>query len=396
MRIILYSGKGGVGKTSLSAATAVRCAEIGYRTIVLSTDSAHSLSDSLGKEIGPEKTKIAPNLFAQEINVQRELRINWGEIKSFIVDFLNKQGMDDLVAEEFAIMPGMEELFSLLRVKDYYDKKEFDLIIIDCAPTAATIRMLGFPDIIRWYMERFFHVERRVVKVIKPVVERIYKDNVVLPTDEFYFSIEDLYQRIDSLKHILIDPKQTTVRLVFNPEKMVIKESQRAFTYLNLFGHCVDAVIANRVLPNSVDDDYFNNWKKIQQKYLRLAEDVFHPLPILKAELYEEEMIGQKRLSDLARQVFGKHDPAEIFYEENPYRIEREKDRYHLLIKIPFADKSDIEMWVAGDELILEWGNFRSNTMLPTSLINRKLEGAQYIEDHLKVTFGSHQGSSPD
>jgi arsenite-transporting ATPase len=392
MRIILYSGKGGVGKTSLSAATAVRCAEIGHRTIVLSTDSAHSLSDSLGKEIGPEKTQIAPNLFAQEINVQRELRANWGQIKSFIVDLLNKQGMDNLVAEEFSVLPGMEELFSLLRLKEYYDQNEFDLAIIDCAPTAATIRMLGFPDIIRWYMERFFHVERRVVKVIKPVVERIY-DNVVLPTDEVYFSMEELYQKIDSLKNVLSDPKQTTVRLVFNPEKMVIKESQRAFTYLNLFGHSVDAVIANRLLPDTVNDPYFKKWKKIQQKYLNLAKDIFHPLPILKAKLFEEEMLGQEQLLEFARQVFGDKDPADIFHEERPYRIERDKDRYHLLIKIPFVDKSDIDMWVAGDELILQWGNFRSNTILPTNLLDRKLEEAKYIDEHLRVTFGKYNGS---
>lgn len=392
MRTILYSGKGGVGKTSLSAATALRCAELGHRTILLSTDSAHSLSDSLNKEVGPEKTEITPNLFAQEINVQRELRENWGQVKSFIVEFLNKQGMDDLVAEEFAILPGMEELFSLLRLKEYYDRNEFDLAIIDCAPTGATIRMLGFPDIIRWYMERFFHVERRIVKLIKPVVERIY-DNIVLPTDEVYFSIEEMYQKIDSLKKVLSDPKQTTVRLVFNPEKMVIKESQRAFTYLSLFGYSVDAVIANRILPDSVDDPYFEKWKKIQRKYMLYAKKAFHPLPIMNAELFAEEMFGPKLLLNLARQVFGDRDPAEIFYEERPYRIERDNDRYYLFIKIPFVDKSEIDMWVAGDELILQWGNFRSNTMLPSNLLDRKLERAQYFDDHVRVTFGGHNDS---
>ncbi len=174
---------------------------------------------------------------------------------------------------------------------------------------------------------------------------------------------------------------------------MVIKESQRAFTYLNLFGHCVDTVIANRLLPDKVDDPYFANWKKIQQKYLGLADNIFHPIPILKATLFEEEMIGQKQLSKLAKQVFGKRDPAEIFYGERPYQIERENDKYHLMIKIPFADKKDIDMWIAGDELILEWGNFRSNTMLPTNLINRSLEGAKYIDNHLRVTFGEFDSS---
>jgi arsenite-transporting ATPase len=244
MRIILYTGKGGVGKTTISAATAVRCAELGHKTIVMSTDPAHSLADSLDCKIGVKPKKMSENLVAEEINVHEELKKNWGRIQTYIKKFLKSRGFEDLMAEEFAVFPGMEELFSLLKLREYAENESYEVAIIDCAPTASTVRMLSVPDVIRWYMDRFFDIERRIVKTVRPIAERITK--VPFPTDDVYDSVEELFHKVEGMKDILTDSKKASIRLVFNPEKMVIKESQRAYSYLNLFGFTVDAVIANR------------------------------------------------------------------------------------------------------------------------------------------------------
>jgi arsenite-transporting ATPase len=395
MRIILYTGKGGVGKTCISAATAVKCANLGYKTVVLSTDAAHSLSDSLDIPIGDEIKQITPKLYAQEINVQHEMRRNWGQIKSFIVDFLSKQGMKGLIAEEFAIFPGMEELFSLLKLKEYHEQQQFDLAIIDCAPTGSTMRLLNMPNILGWYMEHFFHLERRIVKMVKPVVEKVY-NNVLLPTDEVYFSVEDLYSRISGLQEILTDPDQCSVRLVCNPEKMVIKESQRAYTYLSLFGFTVDAVVANKVLPPTVKDPYFAKWQEIQQKYMEYARAAFHPLTVFQARLFDNEMVGLEALEVLGETIYQEQDPAQIFYREKPFSIEKNNGGYDLYIKLPFADKRDMNMWVKGDELILEIGNFKTNTLLPGNLINLPLKEAVFQDHRLKVTFGGELHESAE
>ncbi len=395
MRIILYTGKGGVGKTCISAATAVKCAKLGYRTVVLSTDSAHSLSDSMDIPIGDEIKRISPNLYAQEVNVQHEMRLNWGDIKSFIVDFLNKQGMTGLIAEEFAIFPGMEELFSLLKIKQYYEEAQFDVAIIDCAPTGSTMRMLNMPDIMRWYMERFFHLERRIIKLVKPVMEKIY-DNVLLPTDEVYFSVEELYARIRGLHKILTDPDICSVRLVCNPEKMVIKESQRAYTFLSLFGFTVDAVVANKVLPESVKDPYFAKWQEIQQKYMEYARQAFHPLTIFQAQLFDDEMVGLNLLEKMGESIFQEQDPAQVFLREKPFTIEKNGSGYDLYLKLPCANKDDMNMWVKGDELILEIGNFKSNTLLPGNLVNLPLKEAVFQGQKLKITFGGDSDERPE
>lgn len=386
MRIILYTGKGGVGKTSLSAATAVHCAELGHRTVVLSTDAAHSLADSFDMKIGDRLHKLGNNLFAQEINVQRELRENWGTIKGFITESLKKKGMDELMAEEFAIFPGLEELFSLLRLKELYESGEYDVAIIDCAPTGATIRMLGVPDVFRWYFDKFFHLERRIAKVIKPVVERIYNE-VLLPTDEVFFSVEEIYERVYDLNHVLTDSEITSVRLVCTPENMVIKETQRAYTYLNMFGYGVDAVIANRVLPELSEKSYFHKWKKIQQKYLKYADKTFQPLKVLRSPLFDTEMVGIKQLKKMSKEVFGDSDPADVFHKEKPFKLEKENGCVYLSVRIPYARKEQIGVWVRGEELVLEWGDFKANTLLPNNLLDMNLKGAHYKDGYLKITF---------
>jgi arsenite-transporting ATPase len=386
MRIILYTGKGGVGKTTISAATAVRCAELGYNTIVMSTDPAHSLADSLDCKIGEKPKKLGKNLTAEEINVNEELKINWGRIQKYVTTFLKSRGFDDLIAEEFAVFPGMEELFSLLKLKGYADENTYDLAIIDCAPTASTVRMLSMPDVIRWYMDRVFHIERRIMKTVRPIAERIA--NFPLPTDDVYDSVEDLFYKIENMKDVLSNPDKASVRLVFNPEKMVIKESQRAYSYLNLFGFTVDSVIANRIYPAEIDDAYFERWRKTQKKHLDEALTIFRPLPMFQGKLFDREMVGRKLLHELAINIFGDTDPAKIFFKEPPIRTRQIDSKYVMSIHLPGTDKKDLNIWAAGEELIVEVGNYRRNILLPRSLAQREVVEAKFTGDDLNIVFG--------
>ena len=386
MRIILYTGKGGVGKTSLSAATAVRCAELGHRTLVLSTDAAHSLGDALGRKIRSEPTAVADNLFAQEIDVTRELRENWGKIQKYIADFLRSRGIEEVLAEEFAILPGMEELFCLLRLMDYDEGDAYETAVIDCAPTSSTIRMLSFPDMARWYMEKFFHLERRVVKAIKPIAERM--TGVPLPDDGVFFSVEDLYKRVEGMKAVLTDATRASIRLVCNPEKMVIRETRRAYTYFNLFGFPVDAVLANRVLSDDVTDAYFDAWKATQERYLAEVSESFAPMKIFRARLYEQEMIGIEALSLMASDIFGDEDPADVFYTEQPMQFEKGPTGYSMRLRLPFTNKEDLHLWVKDGELIIKAGRYRRNILLPRTLADRTVARARFKGDFLHIEFG--------
>lgn len=390
MRTILYTGKGGVGKTSLSAATAVRCAELGKRTVVLSTDAAHSLGDSLGAEIGTTLTPVAPNLQAIEIDVNLELATNWGKIQEFITRFLQARGFEEVMAEEFAVFPGMEELFSLLKLKEYHEKQMFDVAIIDCAPTGSTIRMLSMPDIMRWYFEKIFNLHRRVVKAVRPIAERMTK--VPLPSDDVFFSMQHLYQRIDGLREILCDSAQSSIRIVLNPEKMVIQESHRLYTYLNLFGFSVDSVYANKVFPPQMKNSYLSDWIAVQKRHLTACTESFDPIPTLKAELFETEVVGLERLSRFARHIFGDSDPSAVMYQEKPIEIIKEHGNYVLLVKLPFLDEKDLGLWVKGEVLIIQVKNFKRNFFLPRALASRQLKEARYVGDRLRITFGGKDG----
>ena len=386
MRIILYTGKGGVGKTTISAATAVRCAELGHNTIVMSTDPAHSLADSLNCKIGSKPKKIAENLTAEEIDVNEELKVNWGRIQKFATKFLKSRGFDDLMAEEFAVLPGMEELFSLLKLKGYSEERAYDVAIIDCAPTASTVRMLSMPDVIRWYMDRFFDIERRIIRTVRPIAERIA--NFPLPTDDVYDSVEELFHKVEGMREVLIDPKNASIRLVFNPEKMVIKESQRAYSYLNLFGFTVDAVVANRIYPDEIEDPYFDRWRKAQHKYLDEARDIFDPLPMFKGKLFDREMVGRKLLHELAIDIFGDIDPSDVFFDEPPIRMKQIDSNYVMSIHLPGTQKKDLDIWSAGEELIIEVGAYRRNILLPRSLAQRHIVEAKFKGDDLNIVFG--------
>ena len=374
MRIILYSGKGGVGKTSLSAATAVRSARLGHRTLVVSTDAAHSLGDALETKVEGTPTSIVPCLQALEIDVNRELASHWGVIQEWLTRFLTFQGMDDAVAEEMAILPGMDELFSLLKVKRFADAKAYDVIVIDTAPTGETVRMLGVPEILQFYFKRIFPIQRTVLKSVRPVAKRV--TDMPLPSDAVLAAVKDVYEELQGMGPLLQDPRRSSIRIVFNPERMVINESQRLYTYLNLFGFPVDAVVANRVLPPQARSEYFDKWMGIQAGHLADARRSFEPLPFFEARLFDREMVGVKLLDEFAGEVFGEKDPTAVFFQDRPVEVKKEGKGYALYIRMPFAEKEDLQVWTHGEDLVVSVKNQRRNILLPRTLASRRLLGA--------------------
>lgn len=386
MRILLYSGKGGVGKTCLSAATAVRAARLGRRTLVLSTDSAHSLADALSQEVGAKPTPVEPRLDAVEVDVNEELQSHWGVIHEWLTRFMKSQGIHDTIAEELAIFPGMEELFSLMRVKSFAESGRYDLIVVDCAPTGDTVRMLAVPEVLGFYFSHIFPIERRVVRSVRPVVQRM--TDMPIPTDDVFGAMKSLYQEMEGMGPLLQDPRTSSVRIVLNPEAMVIRESQRLFTYLSLFGFPVDGVIANKVLPPEARAGYFEGWAAIQAEHLLEARNSFEPLPFFEGRLFDREIIGTTLLHELALQIFGKEDPSAVLYKDKPIEVKREAGAYALYIRLPFAEKDKIQVFTRGEDLIVQVNNQRRHMVLPHTLASRRLEGAAFVDGRLKVAFG--------
>jgi len=389
MRIILYSGKGGVGKTSLSAATAVRSASLGHRTLVVSTDAAHSLADALDVPLKGTPIGVAPRLDAMEIDVNEELASHWGVIQEWLTRFMTFQGVDEAVAEEMAILPGMEELFSLLRVKRLSESKAYDVVIIDCAPTGETVRMLGVPEILNFYFKRIFPIQKTVLRSVRPVASRV--TSMPLPSDDVLTAVKRVYDELEGVSPLLQDPRTSSIRIVLNPERMVINESQRLYTYLNLFGFPVDAVVANRVLPPEARSGYLQGWVSIQAGHLAEARRSFDPLPFFEARLFEREMVGLPLLEVFAREVFGESDPTAVFFAEKPVEVKKEGKGYALYIRLPFAEKDRIQVWARGEELVVQVDNQRRHVLLPRSLAARRLLGAAFADQRLRVAFGEKE-----
>ncbi len=385
MRTILYTGKGGVGKTSVAAATALRCAQQGQRTLVISTDAAHSLADSFDVPIGPEPREIAPLLWGQEVDVYHEIRMHWGTIQKYLLGVFAWRGLNEIVAEEMALFPGMEELSSLLLITRYDQQKEFDVVVIDCAPTGETLRLLSFPEMSRWWLKNIFPIQRKAYQFIRPML-RPFTD-MPLPDDELFDSIQHIFSELDAMHEILTDPTRSTVRLVVNPEKMVVKESQRTFTYLNLYGYSVDAVVVNRLFPATIQDHYFDQWKAIQDRNWQLIEECFAPLPILRAPLFAEEIVGTRMLSQLADQLFRAQDPSAVLYPGRVQTVLKEDGRHILSLLLPLVSKDAIDLRQAGDELVVQVGNQRRNVALPRALAGLEVAEAKLVGDELRIFF---------
>ena len=385
MRTILFTGKGGVGKTSIAAATGVKASKFGHKTLVVSTDPAHSLADSFNIPLGKKPVKIRKNLYGEELDPQQKMEENWGVIKDYMTRLFNWRGIEAVEAEELAIFPGMEELFSLLEVKKWADEKTFDVVILDCAPTGSTLRLLSFPEIMDWYMQRVFHIERKAAKLIRPVASRL--TTLPLPGDNIFDAVEMLYENLAKMKEILADVERSSVRLVLNPEKMVIAESRRAFTYLSLFGYPIDAVIVNRLMSKEITDPFFDRWKKAQQEHLEEIETSFVSLPIFTSHLFDQEIYGLELLGRLGEDIYGDKDPADLFYQGIPVEIGKDNKTYYLLINLPFSSKSDVEVLKKQNELIVKVGNYKRNILLPLSLANKEPKRAKLEKEKLKIEF---------
>lgn len=391
MRIILYTGKGGVGKTSVAAATALRCAELGYRTIVVSTDAAHSLSDSFDRYIGNEPVEIAPRLEAQEIDVLHQMEKYWGRVQEWLTSILQWRGVDELIADEASVLPGMEELASLLQIVFLAESGRYDVVIVDCAPTGETLKLLSLPEVAKWYLVHIFPIERAASKIAGPLIRTVM--DVPVPDDAVFDTIKDLILQLDRMHNLLADTHTSSIRLVLNPEKMVIKEAQRTFTYINLYGFACDLILSNRILPDSVDG-YFVGLRQVQQRYGKLIEEAFAPVPILPIPFFEQEVVGMDMLRRMALATYGTQDPTRIFYHGSPQLIERVSDGYVLKLKLPFVEKSDVRLTRSGDELAISIGNFRRNTILPRALAPLQVQRAYMENGHLVINFGAANGEN--
>jgi arsenite/tail-anchored protein-transporting ATPase len=391
MRVILMTGKGGVGKTSVAAATGLRCAELGYRTLVLSTDPAHSLADSFDLELAHEPRLVRPNLWGAELDALMELEGNWGAVKRYITQVLQARGLDGVQAEELAILPGMDEIFGLVRMKRHYDDNEFDVLIIDSAPTGTALRLLSLPEVSGWYMRRFYKPLQSMSVALRPIVEPLFKPiaGFSLPDKEVMDAPYEFYEQIEALEKVLTDNTQTSVRLVTNPEKMVIKESLRAHAYLSLYNVATDLVVANRIIPDEVTDPFFQRWKENQQQYRQEIHDNFSPLPVKEVPLYSEEMCGLEALERLKETLYSSEDPTQVYYKENTIRVVQNKNQYSLELYLPGVPKDHIQLNKTGDELNVRIGNHRRNLVLPQALAALQPTGAKMEEDYLKIRFAA-------
>lgn len=391
-RIIIFSGKGGVGKTTVAAATGLRCAQNGLKTIVISIDIAHSLSDSFQLDINlhdrnlGKPRNIHENLWIQEVDIQEELERHWGEVSKYIAALLGSTGMAGVLAEELAVIPGMEDVISLLYINQYYREKSYDVIVIDCAPTGESLRFISMPSTLEWYIKRVFHVERNLFKLARPIAKKV--TDIPIPEDSYFASIKDLFDKLEGVDSLLLDRKITSVRLVTNPERMVVKETQRAFMYFCLYGLVVDAIVVNRLFPDCLKDGYFADRLISQKKSMEHISQIFSPIPILNAPILKDEAIGVDRLNEMAGLVYGQTlDPSNILHDDEIYKINRTGDDYELKMKLPFITKDYIDLFKDEGDLVIRIGSFKRHVFLPRSLFLRKPAGAKLDEDILTIRF---------
>jgi arsenite-transporting ATPase len=392
MRILLVTGKGGVGKTTVAAATALAAADAGYRTLVTSTDPAHSLADALTVPLGSDPTEIAPNLDGQQIDAQRQLDRYWGSIRRQLMDVLDWGGAGGIESEEFLIFPGMDELFALIEVNQHARSGVYDVVVVDCAPTAETLRLLSLPEVLSWYFDRVMPTERKLMRAARPLLSRI--TDLPLPRDEVFGAAQSVFDSIEGVKELMSSPEITSARLVVNPEKMVIDEARRTYSYLGLFGYGVDGVVVNRVLPDDVTDPYFERWRAIQKGHLDVVDEAFADVPRLRVRLFDDEMIGVDRLRRLARELYGDSDPIADFHATSPFRIVEGEGGVTMELDVPFAEKADLDVYRKGNELYIQLGPYRRSFLLPDALHRREVTRAKLDGGRLSVSFSDPDGPS--
>jgi len=385
-RTILYTGKGGVGKTSVAAASARRSAAAGLRTVVLSTDPAHSLSDAMELDLGADPTPAGPNLWGQEVQAQREMEANWKSVQDWLGQILSERGVMDIAAEELTVPPGMDELFSLLQIKRHHESGKYDVIIVDCAPTGETLRLLSFPEIAKWWLEKVFPVERRMVAAARPIAKAFL--DMELPGEQVLAEVNSLVRNLIAMNDILRNSKRASIRLVMNADRMVINEARRTFTYLNLYGYLTDAVIVNRLFPDEVAEGYFGPWRERQAERLVDISEGFAPVPVLQARYFADEVVGPDMLDRLGEELFTEHDIAALLLDEQPHEFaEGMNGETTLRIPVPFAERSEVSLKQVGSELIVVAGREKRTLILPPALARRRTCGAKLSDGALEVIF---------
>jgi arsenite-transporting ATPase len=390
-RIIIFSGKGGVGKTTVASATALRCAQRGLKTIVISIDIAHSLSDAFQLQIDlydhnrGKPRLVSENLWLQEVDIQEELDRNWGEVSKYLAAIFNSSGITHILAEELAVIPGMEDVISLLYINQYYRQRTYDVIVVDCAPTGESLRFIGMPSTLDWYMKKIFHLERNVMKVARPLARRLI--DIPIPEDSYFSALKDLFLNLEGVDKVLLDRNTTSVRLVTNAEKMVIRETQRAFMYFCLYGLVVDTIVVNKLFPQSVQDEYFRDWIATQQRSLKEIYAIFEPIPVRTVNILRDEVVGIDRLQEMGNMIYGDLDPSMVLHGESPYEINEQDGAYSLRIKLPFVKKDYVDLFKDEGDLVIRIGSFKRHVFLPRALVNLKPSGASLDDDMLTVRF---------
>ena len=379
MRIILFTGKGGVGKTTLSAATGAYLSELGKKVLVVSVDPAHSLSDVLEEDVGPEPKKIFNNFYAQEIDVYYSIEKFWGILKEYLKSLLKWQGIDEILAEEMSVLPGMEEVSSFLWINKHVEDKKFDVIIVDSAPTGETLRFLSLPDAASWWVTKILPLQRKLMKFVRPAA-RVVTD-MPLPEEETYDALEDLFRQVYNLYYLLQNQEVSSVRLVVNPEKMVIKETEKAFTYLHLFGFPVDGIFINRVAEK--DSPFY----EIQRKYVERIVKSFEPTPIFMISQLYEEILGYEKLKEFGKRVYQEKNPADIFYKDKPFEILEKNGGYILKLALKEIPQEELEVYQKDEDLIIKIGNHKRHFFLPRILLNKEIKGAVIKENFLEIGF---------
>ena len=387
MRIILFTGKGGVGKTSVAAATAVRLAKEGKRVFIMSTDQAHSLSDSFDLTIGNQPVNLLENLSALEIDAAIEVEKSWGRMKKYLLRLTASTQLTELEAEEMLMFPGMEELFSLLKIKEVYDEDQYDVCIVDCAPTGETMSLLKFPEMMEGWMVKLMPMKRKAVKAVGSLVEKATK--IAMPEDEVFDEMDQLMKKLSDLKELMGKKDVVSLRIVTTPEKIVIKEAKRNFSYLHLYNYNVDAIIVNKIYPEPSMQGYFERWKKIQQDALQDIRDSFSEIPCFTYELQKTELRTMEALSQAGDAIYGAKNPAEVFFQDTIFKVEKQDTGYLMTLHLPFVKKEETEITQIGDELVIAVKNERRKLVLPQKLLGKEVVKAKYEENQLKLYFSS-------
>ena len=385
MRILLFTGKGGVGKTTVAAATAVRAAASGLRTIVVSTDPAHSLADAFDVELEDRPTPVTERLWGQQLNARVRFEETWEDVRRYMVDVLDWAGADSLEAEELAVVPGLDEVFSLADIKQFATCGDYDLVVVDCAPTAETIRLLSLPDVLGWYMDRVFDAQRKLTRLARPVLSRL--SGIPVAGDQVFGGIRRFYERLEGVRDLLTDGDITSARLVVNPERLVVAEARRTYTYLSLFGYHVDAVVVNRILPTALDHPWLDEWRSSQKAHLETIADAFAPLPMLTAELAGHELLGVEDLAEFAHELYADLDVAARLSHVEPLHVDAVGDALVLSVHMPFTERDDVRLGRTDQELFVSVGPHRRALLLPDSLVRREVGAARFEGDRLEVEF---------